>query len=112
MGNPIFQKGSPTPLFTVKKEVFSWLRDGSKTIDVRKGTPRRGSIAFFQSGKNHLRQHIVKTETGALTDVIRKDNYLQVIPAAENLDAALNYFSKLYGKSDGVFTAYYLSPLQ
>ncbi len=85
MGNPIFQKGSPTPLFTVKKEVFSWLRDGSKTIDVRKGTPRRGSIAFFQSGKNHLRQHIVKTETGALTDVIRK--FTVKIGVAEGAEA-------------------------
>ena len=47
------------PLFLAKKEVFEWLSQGQKTIDVRKGTLKPGEIAFFQSGSHALRLKIV-----------------------------------------------------
>ncbi len=97
------------PLFPAKKEVYAWIKDGKKTIDVRKGPAWRGDTAVFQSGANYLRLPIIKKETGRLTEVIRNDNYRQVIPSAENLEAALSYLFELYGADGGVFTAYYLS---
>jgi hypothetical protein len=97
------------PLFPAKKEVYAWIKDGKKTIDIRKGNARQGNTAVIQSGAHHLRLSIVKKETGKLTDVIRNDNYQQVIPSAENLKAALDYLCGLYGEGSGVFTAYYLS---
>jgi ASC-1-like (ASCH) protein len=97
------------PLFLAKKEVYAWIKEGKKTIDVRKGNARRGEIAVFQSGANSLRLPIVKKETGKLAEVIRKDNYQQVVPSAENLEAAIGYLCDLYGACGGVFTAYYLS---
>jgi hypothetical protein len=97
------------PLFQAKKEVYTWIKDGKKTIDVRKGNARKGSTAVIQSGAYHLRLPIVKKETGKLTDVIRSDNYQQIIPSAENLKAALDYLFDLYGADSGIFTAYYLS---
>lgn len=99
------------PLFSAKKEVYHWLKEGKKTIDVRKGNPRSGSMAIFQSGGNYLRFFIVKTETGKLHEVIRADNYLQVIPPAENLEAARNYLRGIYDAYDGLFTAYHLAQL-
>ncbi|XES76651.1 MAG: hypothetical protein ACBZ72_10775 [Candidatus Bathyarchaeia archaeon] len=98
------------PLFTAKKEVYHWLKEGKKTIDVRKGNPRSGEVAVFQSGSSYLRFSIVKTETGKLHEVIRADNYLQIIPPAENLQAARNYLRGIYGDYDGLFTAYHLAP--
>jgi ASC-1-like (ASCH) protein len=100
------------PFFLAKKEVFEWLTQGKKTIDVRKGDSKPGEIAVFQSGPHALRLKIVKTESGRLTEVLRSDNFKQVIPSAVALGDAVDYLRGLYGGVyDGVFTAYYVVPL-
>ena len=91
-----------------KKEVFLWLKEGKKTIDIRKGNPKPGDIAIFQSGPFSLSMRILKTETGSLRDVVRADNFRKVIPTASVLKDAIDYLCDLYGDIDGVFTAYYL----
>jgi len=96
-------------MFMAKKEVFQWLREGTKTIDVRKGDARRGDTAVFQSGANYLEFLIVRKETGILTEIIRQDNFQQVIPTAKTLEEALGYLRKLYAVYDGIFTAYHLA---
>ncbi len=100
------------PLFPAKKEVFTWIKDGKKTIDVRKGNPAKGEVAVIQCGNNYLRLPIVKKETGTLAEVIRADNFKLVIPSAATLDAALGYLRGLYGSDGGIFTAYYLENKQ
>jgi hypothetical protein len=102
---------SALPWFLAKKEVFQWLSQGQKTIDIRKGNPKLGEIAVFQSGSNVLRLRIVKIESGVLTDILRSDNFKSVIPSAAMLGDALGYLHGIYGAGGGVFTAYYLSPL-
>jgi len=99
------------PWFLAKKEVFQWLAQGQKTIDVRKGNPKPGEIAVFQSGPNVLRLKVVKTETGQLTEILRSDNFGAVIPSATMLRDAIGYLHGIYGVDDGVFTAYYVEPL-
>ena len=74
------------PLFFAKKEVYAWLKEGKKTIDVRKGNVRQGEVAVFQCGDSYLRFPIVKKETGKLTEIIRPDNYKQIIPTAQSLE--------------------------
>jgi ASC-1-like (ASCH) protein len=100
------------PLFPAKKEVYAWITDGKKTIDIRKGNAWRGDTAVFQSGAHYLRLPIVKKETGKLSQIIRADNFKQVIPSAENLDAAIGYLQALYGAEDTLFTAYYVGKLK
>lgn len=100
------------PLFMAKKQVYGWLQKGTKTIDVRKGKPRRGDIAVFQSGFKYLRLPILKLETGSLDEVIRKDNFAQVIPDAASLEEAKRYLRQLYSAYQGNFTAYYLGKPQ
>ena len=100
------------PLFLTKKEVFEWLKQGQKTIDIRKGNPHRGEFAVFLSGSNSLRLKIVKKESGRLMDIVRSDNYRLVIPSAKDVGDAIVYLRKLYGVYDGVFTAYYVSALK
>lgn len=99
------------PLLYARKEVFNWLKQGKKTIDVRKGNPQRGEIAVFQSGPHTLRLKIVKRESGRLTEILRLDNYKAVIPSAVELGDAVGYLRGIYGVCDGVFTAYYLASL-
>ncbi len=96
------------PLLRTKKEVFQWLKEGKKTIDIRKGTPHRGDTACFLCGPYKLQMTIIKKETGKLTELLRSDNYSQVIPSAATLGEALDYFRGLYGDCDGVFTAYHV----
>jgi ASC-1-like (ASCH) protein len=101
--------GENLPLLFAKKEVFVWLKEGKKTIDVRKGVPRMGDTAIFQSGSFLLSRKILKKETGQLGEVVRADNFQQIIPSAFVLGDAIAYLHGLYGDYDGVFTAYYLS---
>ncbi|MGD6809679.1 MAG: hypothetical protein ACQCN3_08285 [Candidatus Bathyarchaeia archaeon] len=79
-----------------------------KTIDVRRGKPRRGAFAVFQCGPQVLRLQIVGVECGLLGEVVRVDNFLHVIPSADCLEVALGYVQGLYPGYGGVFTAYYL----
>ena len=55
---------------------------------------------------------IVKRETGRLGEVVRSDNYRQVIPSAVAIDDALAYLRGIYCGYDGVFTAYYIMQLE
>jgi hypothetical protein len=96
-------------LFFAKREVFQWLSQGQKTIDVRKGNPKPGEIAVFQSGSSILRLKIVKTECGQLTDILRLNNFKAVIPSAAVLGDAIGYLKGIYGVDEGVFTAYYVA---
>jgi hypothetical protein len=100
------------PLFFTKKEVFQWLIEGKKTIDIRKGNPHRGDTAVFQAGPKNLRMKIVRTQTGSLGEVVRQDNFGRIIPSAHDLGDAFVYVRGLYGGYDGVFTAYYVEPLK
>lgn len=34
----------------VKKEVFEWIKNGQKTIELRKGKAKKGDEAVFQRG--------------------------------------------------------------
>ena len=99
------------PWFLAKKEVFQWLLSGQKTIDVRKGIPKPGEIAVFQSGPSTLRLKIVKTECGSLSEILRSDNFKGVIPSAGGLGDAVDYLRRIYGVYNGVFTAYYVENL-
>lgn len=96
------------PLFYAKKEVFQALKEGKKTIDIRKGNPKGGEFAVFQSGTEVLKLKIAEVKTGLLADLLRADNFLQIIPWAGSLDEALAYVFGLYPDCSGVFTAYYL----
>ncbi len=98
-------------LLRTKKEVFAWITQGCKTIDVRKGKPKSGEFAVFLSGPNSVRMKVVRTETGLLSEVIRQDNYKSIIPTAKDLDDALAYLCIIYPDTSGIFTAYYICPV-
>ena len=71
-----------------------------------------GYVAVFQCGSNILRRKITKREEGDLTDVLREDNYKNIIPSANTLEEVINYIKKIYGTNEGVFTAYYFDLAQ
>ncbi len=57
-------------------------------------------------GPYRLALRVIDRQSGKLTDVIRPDNFRQVIPSAATVDDAIAYLRRLYGVYDGVFTAY------
>ena len=73
----------------VKKEVFEWTINKQKNIELRRGKAKKGDVAVFQCGRNILRRKIIKREKGNLKDVLRKDNYRNIIPSANTLEEAL-----------------------
>jgi len=58
----------------VKKEVFEWIINKQKSIELRRGKAKKGDVAVFQCGRNILRRKIIKKEEGKLTDVLREKN--------------------------------------
>ncbi len=98
------------PLFLAKKEVFDWLSQGLKTIDIRKGNPRTGDVAVFICGSRRLFLKVVKIQSGSLVDLVRTDNYCNIIPTAVSVDDVVVYLRRIYGSVDGLFTAYILAP--
>ena len=90
----------------VKKEVFRWIQTGKKTIELRKGKAKSGDQAVFQCGRNILRGKIVRKEEGNLQTLLQSLNFKQIIPAANSAEEAEAYIKKLYGATDGTFTAY------
>lgn len=100
------------PLLQTKRQVFEWIKEGKKTIDVRRGKAQKGDTAIFQCSFDILRLPIIKKETGKLSEIVTEDNYKTIIPTANSLKEAIEYLQKLYGDIEGVFTAYYLQPLR
>ncbi len=98
------------PFFMARKEVFAWLKSGAKTIDVRKGPPRKGDTAIFRSGANKLEFSIINRETGKLAEVITQENFRFIIPIARSQKEAIDYLGCIYGAIEGVYTAYHLIP--
>jgi ASC-1-like (ASCH) protein len=98
-------------LFTLlaKKEVFEWLRHGQKTIDIRKGKPRQGDRVLFVSGPHKLEMRVVDRQSGTLVDLIRTDNFRQIVPSAVSVVEAMDYLRRIYGEVDGLFTAYFVA---
>jgi ASC-1-like (ASCH) protein len=94
------------PTFLAKKEVFKWLEQGQKTIDIRRGNPRSGEKIIFISGPHRLELKVVQIQSGRLSEVVRQDNFSQVIPSATRLEDAFAYLRGIFGCYDGVFTAY------
>lgn len=66
----------------------------------------KGSNAVFQCGKHIIRGRIIKKEEGSLTDVLKQDNYKNIVPSAQSLEEATAYLKRLYGTDEGAFTAY------
>lgn len=96
------------PLFKTKRNAFNWIKNGQKTIDVRKGKAWRGNIAVIQCGTDILRLPITRKETGEITQIVREDNYKAIIPTAKSLEEVIEYLKIMYKNLDGTFTAYYL----
>jgi ASC-1-like (ASCH) protein len=90
----------------VKKEVFEWIQTGKKTIALRKGKAKSGDQAVFQCGRNILRGKIVRKDEEKLQTLLQSLNFKQIIPTAHSIEEAEAYIKKLYGKTDGTFTAY------
>ena len=65
----------------VKKGVFEWIETGRKNIELRRGKAKQGNNAVFQCEKNIIRGVIVRKDEGSLRDVLREDNYKNMIPS-------------------------------
>jgi hypothetical protein len=52
---------------------------------------------------------VIGRQSGTLGDLIRSDNFIQIIPSAGSVDEVLGYLRRIYGDVDGIFTAYFVA---
>jgi len=93
----------------VKKEVFEWIQTGKKTIELRKSKAKSGDQAVFQCSRSILRGKIIRKVEGNLQTLLQSLNFKQIIPTANSAEEVEAYIKKLYGTTDGAFTAYHFA---
>jgi ASC-1-like (ASCH) protein len=95
------------PSFSVRTQVYEWIKAGEKTIEIRKGKQRKGEIITFLSGRNQsMKGTILQKCEGKLEDVLNVDTYKKIVPRASNVDDALTFVKDIYPITDGPFTTY------
>jgi ASC-1-like (ASCH) protein len=96
-----------------KREVYEWIENGLKSVDIRRGKPKRGNVAVFICGKGScIRARILNKIEGDLPSLLEHFGFTNVIPTAKTLQEAMTYIEKLYGTTNGTFTAYEFSVQQ
>lgn len=97
------------PLFPVKKQVFEWIRENKRTVEIREGKSKKGNEAVFRSGRNVLRRKIVETKEGHLRYLLLHYGFKKVVPTVHTLDETLLFYETLGHDINGIFTAYVLA---
>jgi ASC-1-like (ASCH) protein len=93
-----------------KKEIYGWIEQGLKSVDIRRGEPKKGNVAVFVCGKTRLiRARILNKMEGELPYLLKHFGFRNVIPKANTLEEAMKYIEELYGTTTGTFTAYHFS---
>jgi len=95
----------------IKLEVFKWIKDGLKTIEIRKGKALRGSRIVFIAGVRRgemviLKANILDKKEGSLSELLTESNFKRVVPIAESLNEAIAYVQSIY-PNETMFTSYY-----
>lgn len=97
------------PLFPVKKQVFEWIKENRKTIEIRRGKAKKGNEAVFRSGRRMVRRKIIETREGHLRYLLLHYGFKNVIPAVQTLEETLRFYRDLGHDINGMFTAYVLA---
>lgn len=97
------------PLFPVKKQVFEWIRENKKTIEIREGKSKKGNEAVFRSGRNMVKRKIVESREGRLRYLLLRYGFKKVVPTAHTLEETLRFYETLGHDINGTFTAYVLA---
>ncbi len=93
----------------VKKEVFKWIENRQKHVEIRKGKPMQGDKAVFQCGKCIIRRKIVSKQTGQLADLLNAVGFKNAVPNAESLEEAIRFYEDLGYSAGTQLTAYVLA---
>lgn len=95
------------PMFRVKKEVYEWIKNGDKTIELRRGTSRKGDAVTILNGKGKfMKGRILRKQEGKIDDLLNMATYKRIVPTAKNIDEALTFIRQIYPSLDGTFTTY------
>jgi len=94
------------PLFTVYKDIFDCISDGSKTIEVRTRL-LKGDTAVFQCGRKIIRKKIAGRHEFNLGDGFFEENWKQILPQAESLGSAKRELSDILPNIKNLY-AYFL----
>ena len=95
------------PGFLTRKEVYDWIKTKRKTIELRKGNPRKGEEIVFLSGRNEwVKGKILRKREGPLDELLTASSFKKIVPIARSLDEAKAFMRKIYPTTEGTFTSY------
>ncbi len=95
------------PTFLTKKEVYDWIRNGEKTIELRSGKPMQGTnITFLNGRRQTVKARILRKQEGKLEELLNIATYSKIVPTAGSLDEAISFVKRIYPMSEGTFTTY------
>ncbi len=95
------------PTFLTKKEVYDWIRNGEKTIELRSGKPMQGTnITFLNGRRQTVKARILRKREGKLEELLNVATYRKIVPTAGSLDEAIAFVKGIYPMTEGTFTAY------
>jgi ASC-1-like (ASCH) protein len=97
------------PLFPVRKQVFEWVREKKRTVEIREGKSKKGDEAVFRSGKEVVRRPITERREGHLRYLLLHYGFKRVIPTVHTLEETLRFYESLGCNINGIFTAYVLA---
>ncbi len=97
------------PLFPVRKQVFEWISENKRTVEIREGKSKKGDEAVFRSGKNVVRRLITERREGHLRYLLLHYGFKRVIPTVHTLEETLRFYESLGTNINGIFTAYVLA---
>lgn len=88
-------------MFLIKKKYFKAIKNGSKTVDLRKLTKARENIkpgdeAVFVCGRDVLRKEIEKTTRGSLDKITKKIDFKKIVPWAKSKKDFVNSIKEIY----------------
>ncbi len=94
------------PLFRVYKDIFEFIADGSKTIEVRTRL-LKGDTAVFQCGRSIIRKKITGRQEFVLGDGFLEKNWKRIVPRAASLQSARERLTGIF-PDQTKFYAYFL----
>lgn len=92
-------------MFLIKKKYFKAIKNGLKTVDLRKLTKARENIkpgdeAVFVCGRDVLRKEIQKITKGSLEKITKKIDFKEIVPWAKSKQDFVDSIREIYPEEE------------
>ena len=92
-------------LLLTKRKYFDAIKEGKKTVDIRKATglyknAKIGSEILFMCGRQKFTRKIKEIYRGTLEEILEKVGFKEIIPWAESREEFIENLREIYPKQE------------